>query len=217
MMTGNGSVGGEGRRLDDARQAGAGGDLAGPDASVVPDAVDVDAEFLGRVDGGTWKSMAWPGAAAPLEAKPLIWRCTSSAERGRRRGGGGWGACGSPGGWRSHRVPSLTGLTGPTRLIDVINVIDVPRDDMARVVEVLLVAPEPGNGAWPRRGPSRRARVRPTSGGSAPDPMPAPLPRAPVGSVNLCPARDQVPAHHITHALRHRSSRIDVNGTRTSG
>ncbi len=29
-----------------------------------------------------WKSIASPGATAPVEVKPLIWRCTSSAERG---------------------------------------------------------------------------------------------------------------------------------------
>ncbi|GAA3055794.1 hypothetical protein GCM10020000_42610 [Streptomyces olivoverticillatus] len=37
--------------LDDAGQPRAGGDLGGADAAVVADAVDVDGELLGRVDG----------------------------------------------------------------------------------------------------------------------------------------------------------------------
>jgi hypothetical protein len=51
VVTGDGPVGGERGWLDDAGQAGAGGDLGRAVAAVVADAVDVDAEFLGRVDG----------------------------------------------------------------------------------------------------------------------------------------------------------------------
>ena len=51
MVAGDGAVGGERRRLDDAGEPRAGGDLGGAVAAVVADAVDVDGELLGRVDG----------------------------------------------------------------------------------------------------------------------------------------------------------------------
>lgn len=63
-----------------------------------------------------WKSIASPGAAAPVDAKPLI----------------------SPayvvGGAGSAGAPAAVGI-------------GVPGDDLAGVVEVVLAAPEPGQGA----------------------------------------------------------------------
>ncbi len=49
VMAGDGPVGGERRRLDDAGEPGAGGDLGRAVAAVVADPVDVHGELLGRV------------------------------------------------------------------------------------------------------------------------------------------------------------------------
>src|SRR5690606_35281811 len=51
VVAGDRAVGGERRGLHDAGEPGAGGDLGGAVSGVVADAVDVDVEVLGRVDG----------------------------------------------------------------------------------------------------------------------------------------------------------------------
>jgi hypothetical protein len=49
VVAGDGAVGGERGRLDDAGETGTGGDLGGPVTGVVPDPVDVDGELLRRI------------------------------------------------------------------------------------------------------------------------------------------------------------------------
>ncbi len=147
VVTGDRAVGGERRGLHDARETRARGDLGSAVTAVVADAVDVDGELLGRVDRDM-EVERLAGATALAEVNPLIWRRTSSAERGRRprtrAGRGAWGRscrkCGGVGGGRVH----------------------VPRDDVAGVVEVGLAAPEPGDGALPegvRDGVRQRSRL----------------------------------------------------------
>jgi hypothetical protein len=146
VVAGDRAVGGERRGLHDAREAGAGGDLGGAVTAVVADAVDVDGELLGRVDRDM-EVECLAGATALAEVNPLIWRRTSSAERGPppsdARGAGTWGvAAGGVGAGRGR--------------------VHVPGDDVAGVVEVGLAAPEPGDGALPegvRDGVRQRSRL----------------------------------------------------------
>ena len=135
MVAGDRAVGGERGRLDDAGEAGAGGDLGGAVAAVVADAVDVDGELLGRVDGDVEvDGLAGGDGAGGGEALDLAVHVV-----------GGAGAAGAAGagdrGRRSRRR------------------VHVPGDDLAGVVEVVLAAAEPGQRAL-AEGVGHRVRER---------------------------------------------------------
>lgn len=186
VVAGDGAVGGQGRGLDDAGEPGTGGDLGGAVAAVVPDAVHVHGELLGRVhgdvevDGLTGRDGS--GGGEPLDLPVHVVGGTGAA-----RATGARDLLARPGGHgRVH----------------------VPGHDLAVVVVVELAPPEPRQGAL-AEGIGHRVRERtrlPT-----PDLLrthtPVPLPRSPE-------RRDRSPAHHITHALRHRSSRKLQRGSR---
>lgn len=92
--------------------------------------------------------------------------------------------------------------------------VGVPGDDLAGVVEVVLAAAQPGQRTLPEgiaHGMRQRTRFPPPDVLS---PHAAPLPRPPTTLPRRIPA--PTPAHHITHALRHRSSRIDACGAHSS-
>lgn len=136
-----------------------------------------------------WKSTASPGATAPVEMKPLIWRRTSSAERGLRRragpGRGGWGCSGCRPRTAAGGRPRTRGPPGRCRR-------STSRSRGAR-----------GRGP-DRRGRSRRApALRIPSGGSAPTPwwlpsLDPPWSRVvcPACAVSPCPVPDR--SQHIT-------------------
>ena len=106
VVAGDGAVGGERRRLDDAGEPRAGGDLGGAVAAVVADAVDVDGELLGRVDGDVEVDrLAGGDGAGGGEALDLAAHVVGGARAGR---------CGGPGACRRSRPgPTYQGTTWP--------------------------------------------------------------------------------------------------------
>lgn len=197
VVAGDRAVGGERRRLDDPGEPGARGDLAGAVAAVVADAVDVDAEFLRRVDRHMEvDGLAGSGGPRAGEALDLTVDVVGGARAsgtGAHTGAGGGPRRRDPGGGRRLRRLGRVGV-------------HVPGDDVAGVVEIGLAAAEPGNGS---QAEGIRDGVRECSRLPAAD-----LLRSHARTPPSCPRRTgkplrrarSVPAHHITHAVRHRSS-----------
>ncbi len=196
VVAGDRAVGGEGRGLHDAGEAGAGGDLGGAVAAVVADAVDVDGELLGRVDRDVEVDrLPRRHGSRRGEALDLLVHVVGGARAAARSRRGDTGA-------RSARRRG---------------VLHIPGDHLSGVVEVVLAPAQPRDRALAERvrhGVRVRTRFPPAN---VPRPHAAPLPRSPESALpRPLRIRRPRPAHHITHALRHRSSRIDGNGVHGS-
>lgn len=142
MVAGDRAVRGERGRLDDAGEPRAGDDLAGAVAAVVADAVDVDAELLGRVHRDVEVDrLAGGGRSGRREALDLAVHVVGHAGAART------------GARDAGREGARAGLG---------DVVDVPGDHLARVVEVVLAAAQPRQGALAEgvaHGVGERARL----------------------------------------------------------